>query len=259
MNSVHPPLKQRDTLDFVIEQMEQRLQFLQEKEDYRAIFQHVYLLMTKEMQIRLAADFFKDPIWMEHLLTRFASYYFKAMDDYEKEKRCSTVWSLAFQMAEQKQTFVLQDALLGINAHINHDLPLVLYDVLSQEKAWPDARLMLNRRQDHERINDVLADLVDLVQEELATHHARLLRWVDTLMKRHDETLSSFFLAHCRTNVWYNTELLLNTTNEKDLRREQKRIDEDAYAIGLNIASFHSKRFSIIKHVSPIMRRIRLF
>ncbi|REJ09185.1 DUF5995 family protein [Halobacillus trueperi] len=259
MRTVQSSEEVSQTLDLVILQMEERLKTLEEHNDFNSVFQRVYLLMTKEMQKRLAADFFTDPIWMERLLIHFADRYFQALDNLQSEKEDSRCWTLAFRMAEQKQTFVLQDALLGINAHINYDLPLALHHIISKEKIWPDSRLMLHRRKDHERINDVLAELVDIVQDELSAHYARFIKWMDRLLRRHDEKLSSFFLSHCRTNVWYNTELLLNTTSLEQFKEEQQRIDQEAYRIGLEIATFHSRRFSFTKHFVPLSRKYKWF
>ncbi|WML46732.1 DUF5995 family protein [Neobacillus sp. PS3-34] len=141
-----------------------------------AVFQRVYLLMTQEMQRRLASDIFRDPVWMERVLVCFAQHYFNVIDSYDAGQPCPPAWELALRMADEKQVFVLQDALLGINAHINSDLPMVLYSILNEDNASPDARVMLHRRYDHERINDVLTSLVDHVQDELAHHYARFIR-----------------------------------------------------------------------------------
>ncbi|MDD9265426.1 DUF5995 family protein [Paenibacillus sp. GCM10023248] len=112
---------------------------------HRAVFQRVYLLMTQEMQKRLASGFFHDTVWMERVLVGFAKLYFDAVDAYEAGLPCSPAWELAFHEAAVKYGFVLQDALLGINTHINNDLPLALYMILSEDQAWPDARIMLKR------------------------------------------------------------------------------------------------------------------
>ena len=260
MKSISTPEKQVETLEEVIELMTEHLHALQRTGDYRAVFQHVYLLMTREMQLRLESGFFEDSIWMERVLVRFAHYYFSAVNAYEADISCAPAWKLAFQIAEEKQSFVLQDALLGINAHINRDLPMVLHKILIEDHTWPNARLMLHRRRDHERINDVLGDLVDIVQDELAKHYARLLRWVDVLMGRNDETLSSFFMANCRTNVWYNVELLLDVSSETEFQNQQERIDEEAYRIGLQIADYSPfSKYRFIKNLAPFMRRYHWF
>jgi len=245
------------TLDEVIERMTLRLETLQECGDHRAVFQRVYLLMTKEMKGRLSSGFFLDPDWMERVLVHFAQFYFDALNAYEAHQSCAPAWQLAFQQAADKNGFVLQDALLGINAHINRDLPMVLYQVLHEENAWPDARVMLSRRHDHERINEVLASLVDLVQDELAHHYARLLRPIDFLMGRKDESLSSFILNHCRTNVWYDTEQLLDARSDEQRNILKERIEQDAYAIGLQVVNV--RPFRVLRKLAPMARKSQLF
>jgi hypothetical protein len=245
------------TLNDVIELMTLRLKALQECGDHRAVFQNVYLLMTKEMKGRLSSGFFLDSEWMERLLIHFAEFYFNALDAYESGKSCPPAWELAFRQASEKNGFVLQDALLGINAHINSDLPAVLHLVLSEDHAWPDARIMLRRRHDHERINDVLASLVDMVQDELAHHYARLIRPIDFIMGKKDESLSSFILTHCRTNVWYHTEQLLDAPTEEQKSEIKEKIENAAYDIGLQVVN--TLPFRVLRKLAPFARKSQLF
>ena len=42
-------------------------------------------------------------------------------------------WAYAFDIAARKRAFLLQDILLGMNAHINNDLPLVVAEILHAE------------------------------------------------------------------------------------------------------------------------------
>ncbi|ARI78529.1 hypothetical protein HM131_17545 [Halobacillus mangrovi] len=160
-------------------------------------------------------------------------------------------------MAAQKNSFVLQDALLGINAHINRDLPIVLHKVLTEDQIWPDAHLMLHRRRDHERINDVLTDLVDLVQDELTHHYARLFKVIDFVMGRKDESFSAYFLSNCRTNVWYNTEILLDASDDEELMFHKERIDQEACTVAKQIAD--SRTFRLINKLAPLTRRLGWF
>lgn len=241
----------------VIHRMAERLEALERRGDHRAIFQRVYLLMTREMERRLNGGFFHDTAWMERVLVGFAGFYIGAMEAYDSGRECPPAWRLAFRQADAKRGFVLQDALLGINAHINNDLPFVLYRILEEDRAWPDARAMLRRRRDHDRINDVLADLVDLVQEELARHHARFIRVIDWAMGKKDESLSSFILTHCRTTVWYNTEQLLDAADEAQRAEVCRRIEQGAYQLAEKVAQLPALR--ITEGLAPLTRRWRLF
>jgi len=248
---------QAKTINEVIDAMTEKLHDLKKTGDHRVVFHHVYLLMTKEMKKRLSSGFFSDPDWMERVLVSFAHYYFQAIEAYELGLPCPPAWEHAFRLATQKKGLVLQDALLGINAHINNDLPMVMYGILTEDQAWPDARIMLHRRQDHDRINDVLSELIDLVQEELSQHYGRFIRFLDFVMGRKDESLFAFILAHCRTNVWYNTELLLNASDENQWNLQRKQIENDALSIGKKIANSHSVK--VTKYLAIFSRKIRWF
>jgi hypothetical protein len=246
-----------ETINDVIEVMTEQLRGFQESRDHRVVFHRVYLLMTKEMQRRLSSGFFRDPAWLERVLVGFAEYYFHAIDAYENGQFCPPAWELAFRQASEKQAFVLQDALLGINAHINSDLPMVMHKILTEEKVWPDARKMLHRRQDHERINNVLAGIIDLVQDELSYYYARFIRVIDYVMGRKDESLSSLVLSHCRTTVWYNTELLLDASDEEQLNIQRHRIEKDALNIGQKVINLPAMK--CIKYLAPLTRKNRWF
>ena len=63
-------------------------------------------------------------------------------------------WRLAFDAPADLPP--LRHVLLGINAHINYDLPQALLAVISDDE-FTDPVLMARRRRDHERIDAVLA------------------------------------------------------------------------------------------------------
>jgi hypothetical protein len=57
--------------------------------------------------------------------------------------------------------------LLGMNAHINYDLPQAIVAVISDEQ-FDDAALIARRESDHRAIDGVLASRVAAEEEELA-------------------------------------------------------------------------------------------
>lgn len=253
------PREASTSIDDVIGRMEANLARYEQQGDHRAVFQRVYLLMTREMKRRLEGGFFEDSVWMERVLAGFARFYFASVQGFEAGAPCPPAWEVAFRAAAAREGFVLQDALLGINAHINRDLPLVLAEILQADGAWPDARVMLRRRLEHDRVNVILSDLIDLVQDELADHYARLLRLVDGAMGRRDEALFSVILAHCRTAVWLNTELLLDASDESSRAAVLDRIEQDALALARRVTGGHGWTWRLMKPLAPIIRRWRLF
>ena len=131
-----------------INRMDSLIDQWQRREDRRADFLRCYRLMTGNMLLAIEKGEFHDGPWVRRLLEHFAGYYFAALTDYEQDRpETPVVWSATHRAAVQPKTLVLQNLLLGINAHINYDLVLTLYDVLSPE--W-DALSSTARRQRYE-------------------------------------------------------------------------------------------------------------
>jgi hypothetical protein len=95
--------------------------------------------------------------------------------------------------------------LLGINAHVNYDLPQALLAVISDDD-FADPALIARRHRDHERIDVVLAGRVAAEDDELAARSARSL--LDRAMQPLNRVASKRFLREARMKVWHNTEEL---------------------------------------------------
>jgi hypothetical protein len=110
---------------------------------------------------------FDDPDWVADYLVTFANLYRRAVFEFETGRGDSlpTAWRLAFWAAERKQALVLQQAALGINAHVTFDLAFALFAV-----GVDDGRRTKYR--DHQRINVVLWQLVDVTLDRLAERYA---------------------------------------------------------------------------------------
>jgi hypothetical protein len=107
---------------------------------------------------------------------------------------------------------VLQDMLLGVNAHVNHDLPLAL-DRVSID---PDRS---GRRQDHDAVNAVLGEVTDRATQRLAGLYAPGLMTLDECAGQLDELLSQFSLQTARDSAWESALALANARApiERDL------------------------------------------
>jgi hypothetical protein len=104
-------------------------------------------------------------------------------------------WRIAFGTATGGDALVLQDAFLGINAHINYDLALTLRDVgIDPDRAA--------KRADHRAVNEVLARLIDAQQRALAEVYADGVADVDDALGRLDEQLSLLGLREGREQAW---------------------------------------------------------
>ena len=170
--------------------------------DRRVVFLGCYRLMTLNMLTALAAGEFQDPAWVRGLLERFAAYYFEALEAYEAGGAGPRVWQLTHTAARDPATRVLQNLLLGVNAHICYDLALALVERLEDE--WPGLTpaQRTGRRADHDHVNAVIARTVDAVQDTVVERYAPRLDLLDVALGPLDEWLASSLIAHWRTGVW---------------------------------------------------------
>jgi hypothetical protein len=184
-----------------VEETHRRLAVLcaafEERADRRAVFLSVYVRMTEAVADRIDRGDFDDPEWVGAYLVAFANLYREAVYHYENgdDERLAESWRLAFDAAERGDSLVVQDAALGVNAHINYDLAVAL------ERVGIDP----NRSQkyaDHERVTDVIRDVVDGAQDTLAARDAPGVEALDRSLGRFDEWMVVFSIDECRDSAW---------------------------------------------------------
>ena len=180
--------------------------------DRRAVFADAYGRMTAAMLEAIDRREFEDGHWVARLLDRFADYYFDAVDAWDADTHCPLVWCDAFAACDHDDLHTLQVLLLGINAHINHDLVYALADVLDD---WDrlDNTTRLEREVDHRNVNLVIARTVDVVQDEVIDPRSPILGVLDEVFAGLDEWLFSKLIGAWRSDVWDQSQRLLATTD----------------------------------------------
>ena len=208
----------------VIVQMEHTIRRWQASADRRSTFLKCYLLMTRNMLIGLETGEFHDPDWVERLLNRFAEYYFQALREYRsRDQRAPSVWRRAHIIAVGGEAQVLQDLLLGVNAHINYDLVLALVDVLEPEREQLTEEKLRQRYADHCRVNVIIGRTIDSVQDEVIEVLEPEMDVLDKLLGRLDEWMISSLITRWRDEVWgHALEMLwLETPGERERKRRE--------------------------------------
>lgn len=177
--------------------------YLRERGDRRAVFLTVYSRMTATVRTAIDDGAFVDSEWAAAYLVAFAERYRRALVAFERRAFDSLPrpWLLAFGAAARGETLVAQDALLGINAHITYDLTYALGDVGID----PDRGAKL---EDHDRINAVLARLVQTAQDALVeAYDAVGVAGIDRLFDPLDDRLALLGLRGVREFAWRNAVL----------------------------------------------------
>lgn len=208
----------------VIEKMEQQIAYWDAVSDRRSIFLSCYRLMTLNMDQALKNGEFEDSLWVGDLLAHFAAYYFDALEMHEAgDNRTPPAWQIAFQAAKQPDLSVLQHLLLGVNAHINYDLVLAEVDLLDPEWSRLSPAERTSRQADHERVNQVIGQTIDAVQDTILEVHQPRLEILDRLMGGLDEWLISRLISRWRAEVW-ETAINFLETPDPDSRDSLRQI-----------------------------------
>ena len=211
-----PPLS---PIAAVVARMQERLDRLPARLSHQRVFLATYQRTTEAVGGALKQGLFEDPSWVERWDVVFAELYLAALDaELAGEGRVPRPWRLAF--AAGSNLPALRHVLLGINAHVNYDLPQALIGVISPDD-FSDPGLIEMRRRDHEVIDSVLSSRVAAEDEELVTVGGQ--RLLDRLLRPLNRTGSKRFLKEARQKVWHNT-LELN---------DARRVGRDAYAVRL--------------------------
>lgn len=165
--------------------------------DRRSVFLTVYTEMTAQTARAIEDGSFEDPEWMRRYLVTFAEYYRRAFCAFERGdfESVPDPWLVAFGTAIRDDALVVQDAFLGINAHILYDLALTIAEV----GVDPDREA---KYADHRRIDDILERLVSVQRELLAERYAPGLSRVGATMEGLDERWSAATLRHARETAW---------------------------------------------------------
>jgi hypothetical protein len=193
-----PP--QDGSIDEVVAVMQERLDELGPEQAHRREFLGTYQRTTVAVGKAVGDGVFEDGPWVEAWDVAFANLYLAALDADLGGGRVPRPWRLAFEAPQGLKP--LQHVLLGINAHINYDLPQALLAVISDEE-FSNPVILDRRRRDHERIDGVLSARVAAEDHELAAVTARSL--LDRVLRPLNQRASRRFLREARQKVWHNT------------------------------------------------------
>lgn len=183
--------------------------------DRNGYFAAMYGRVTAAVEQRARQGRFDDPARMEAFVARFARRYIDAYRSHVVGRPVTRSWALAFDVADRADPLVVQHLALGMNAHINLDLGVVVAELAaaaSEDAApEPDADTL---HQDFLAINDVLAELVDRCQAAVVAA-SPLLAIADDVLATHDESAARFSLVVARSGAWKFSQSLVAAPEEQ--------------------------------------------
>jgi hypothetical protein len=129
-------------------------------------FNLLYLMVTR--QVSAPPGGWEDPTWLGRLDVVFAGYYFAAIAGaLGGGGSVPSAWNALFEARSRTDVDRIQFALAGMNAHINHDLALVLVQVDGELQVTP--ALQSPEHDDYEHVNGLLEQVLPAALNFLAT------------------------------------------------------------------------------------------
>jgi hypothetical protein len=158
-------------------------------------FAALYRKVTIRVQEGIARGRFEDGARMERLDVRFANRYLEAYDQHRRGEAPTASWRVSFEAADAWRPIILQHLLLGMNAHINLDLGIAAAETCPGDE-------LPALQTDFNRINEVLAELVQPVQDRIGA----VSPWIHLLEKIHargvDDVIVNFSMNRARDAAW---------------------------------------------------------
>jgi hypothetical protein len=190
-------------IDEVVERMTVLAEELRNDGDGRLAFHNTYLRTTEAVAQALRDGFFADSDWVDRWDVAFAKLYLDALDAGRRGEPVPEPWAVAFRAAAaQPDLPAVRHVLLGMNAHINYDLPQALLAVITDAE-FGDPQVRARREADHRRIDEVLAIRVGAEDAELQQMDPAMTLQ-DRVMQPLNRMATRRFLRESREKVWAN-------------------------------------------------------
>jgi Family of unknown function (DUF5995) len=167
-------------------------------------FNLLYQKVTEGVRNQSATLHWENAKWLERLDVIFAKLYFAAITDWHDSRtKVARSWLPLFESRNRRGIMRVQFAFAGINAHINHDLPIAL--VQTDKELLVTPRRGTAEFRDFEKINGILELVMENTKQFIATGIVGL---VDGDLGRLDDRLANWGVRKARETAWSNSEIL---------------------------------------------------
>lgn len=192
--------------------------------DHRAVFATTYLLLTEQARDTMRRDrhYFKDNRWLIYEDTVFANFYFRVIKSYESGKPVPEAWKIAFDTARTGDANGAQDMLLGINAHVQRDMPFVLATVGLR------TRKGVTRKPDHDVVNQILSDAYERIVATIGARYDSIVTITNASWDPLDDFGGLEMVKGWREGVWRNAERLLDAKTPAERSQVADSIETNA-------------------------------
>lgn len=214
---------QATTIDEVIQRLDDIIEEAKKANSPVGYFPALYRKVTIRVKEGILNGEFEDGVRMEKLDVIFANRYLEAYHQFYNGEAPTNSWRIAFDKTSEYWPIVLQHLLWGMNAHINLDLGIAAVETVKEEP-------LEDLKQDFNKINELLAELVGEVQSELSQIWP-ILKYILKISGKIDDLITNFSMEQARDGAWKFANKLYQA-DEKNraqmVSERDKRISEIA-------------------------------
>ena len=246
------------TFDDVLGSLGRLQQIFYEQRDRRAVFVSAYLVITTAVKARVLSKSFADNEWVMRYDIAFANQYRIALLAYERGDSAGLpeAWRIAFDAARHNDALIIQDLMLGINAHVNHDLPFTL----SAVSIDPDRQ---QRFEDHTTVNETLQAAMGELENRIEAMYAPGLDMLGRAFYPLIGEITSFDLTASRQLAWDHAVALTDARNDGERAAIMRRIDTHSGVLARLILAPTARRMVLdalrrVESVTPWWRLVAL-
>jgi hypothetical protein len=187
------------------------------RSDALGYFPAMYARVTDRVASGIVEGRFDDGPRMDEFITQFANRYLKAFDEPRTRARC---WQACWDVRQDDELLIVQHLLLGINAHVNYDLPQTVAAIARESSNdWSAIR------RDFDAVNVILAATSVDVLRDLD----RVSRWTNEAAALGGGKLFNFSLRRARDQAWSAARRL--AVLDDDEQAEEVRELDDLVAV----------------------------
>lgn len=194
--------------------------------DHRGVFATTYMTLTRTFRRMIieAPDMvrYRDYLFVEDAL--FANFYFRVLRAWDAGEPVPEAWRIAFDTAESGSVFAAQDMLLGINAHVQNDMPFVIAALGVRTRSGG------SRKPDHDAVNAVLTEAYGPVVRAVRKRFDPSLDMTNPEQVLIDDAAGLETVRGWREVVWRHAEQLVNARTGAERALVAQRIENYAGA-----------------------------
>jgi hypothetical protein len=177
--------------------------------DGLACFNRMYLAVTQTVDQQVTQGFFADAAFMTMLDVVFANRYFAAADAASAPATVPQAWRPLVEQRANQEIEPIQFALAGMNAHINHDLPLAVVATCADLGTAPDTGSHLA---DFQKVDQLLDAAEQSVRQSF---ESAIEQEIDAHLKAVDNLVACWSLNSARDLAWQNSLVLWALRSEQ--------------------------------------------